>query len=48
MLHQVYLNKQEMEIGNVSANHSLVHYVKYRNFTKFPGVEILWKGKVAA
>ena len=24
------------------------HRVKYRNFTKFPGVEILWKGKVAA
>ena len=47
MLHQVYLNKRETEIGNVSANHNLVPYVKYRNFTKFPGVEILWKGKVA-
>ena len=33
----------------------LTHYVhltkhcgKYRNFTKFPDVEILWKGKVSA
>ena len=47
MLHQVYLNKRETEIGNVSANHNLVPYVKDRNFTTVPGVEILWKGKVA-
>ena len=24
------------------------HYKKYSNFTKFPGVDILWKGTVSA
>ena len=24
------------------------HCIKYRNFNKFPGVEILWKGIVSA
>ena len=24
------------------------HYIKYRNFTYFRGVEILWKGKLSA
>ena len=23
------------------------HYAKYHNFTKFPGVKILWKGTVS-
>ena len=26
----------------------VLHYVKYRNFAKFPGVEILWNGTVSA
>ena len=26
----------------------IIHCVKYRNFTKFPGVGILWKGTVSA
>ena len=26
---------------------SFKHYVKYRNITNFPGVEILWKGTVS-
>ena len=28
--------------------HRYLHCEKYRNFTKFPGVEILWKGTVSA
>ena len=34
--------------SNVSIGSIFEHYVKYRNFTHFLGVEILWKGTVSA
>ena len=35
-------------IGYIGAIINTLHREKYRDFTKFPGVEILWKGTVSA
>ena len=35
-------------ISHLSRLSRFKHYVKYRNFTWFPSVEILWKGTVCA
>ena len=34
-------------VASLSVNFYFTHCKKYRNFTQFPGVEILWKGTVS-
>ena len=34
-------------LASLSVNFCFTHCKKYRNFTQFPGVEILWKGAVS-
>ena len=41
-------DKDHSSLINSVEHDSHIRYEKYRNFTYFPGVEILWKGKVSA
>ena len=40
----------QLHIAQVQKAHPIIkfHFVKYRNFTKFSGVEILWKRAISA